>query len=122
MTKLFAPQGYWQQTGEQRKASCNGCGTKGFMGWLVPDTIYLLNVTEACNIHDFMYAAGQTQADKEEADRVFLNNMVRIINANGGLFRPLRLRRAKTYFHFVDQLGGPAFWDNKNQAIQFKAV
>ena len=120
--KLFAPLAYWELGAEQHEACCNGCGTKGFIGWLVPDTIWLLNVTEACNIHDFMYAAGQTQADKEEADRVFLNNMIRIINAKGGLLRPLRLRRAKTYYQFVNQLGGPAFWDDKNETTEFKTA
>lgn len=92
------------------------------MGWLVPDTIYLLTVTEACNIHDYMYSIGSNLGDKDEADRVFLNNLVRLIQDHGGLLKPLRLCRAKTYYKFVVGLGGPAFWDNKNQVTEFKTI
>jgi len=119
--KLFAPAEYWRLTDEQKRGICNGCGSSGAFGWLVPDTMYLLNVRRACDIHDFMYEVGKTQADKEEADRVFLNNMVRIINGRGGLFRRLRLRRAKKYYLAVYHFGGSAFWDGKNNLEEFRA-
>lgn len=43
---LKAPPGYWRLSPEQREAICNGCGPKK-LGFLVPDTIWGLNVREA---------------------------------------------------------------------------
>ena len=114
---LFAPPEYWQLTDEQRKDICNGCGTKGFCGYLVPDNLWGLDITEACNIHDYMYHIGQTIADKELADRVFLNNMIRLIDAGTrwNWLKRRRVREAKVYHYFVVEFGGPAFWADKNQ-------
>lgn len=118
MAKLFAPEKYWKLSDCERSKVCNGCGTKGLGGLLVPDTLWGLSIEEACDIHDYMYSRGATIADKEEADRTFLNNMVRIIQEDGTGAWPvkqLRLRRAKTYYEAVRIFGGPAFWANKNK-------
>lgn len=114
---LYAPPSYIAASAEVRARVCNGCGTKGWKGKLVPDTIYGLKISEACNIHDWMYAQGSTLADKDEADRVFLNNILRIIAAEGGInaLQWLRRRRAHTYYESVARFGGPAFWDGKNE-------
>lgn len=115
-THLFAPAPYWQLSEAQRAEICNGCGTKGLVGALVPDTIYGLRVTPACNIHDFMYVLGATIADKESADRVFFNNLLRLIDAGTRWqwLKRLRATRARTYFQAVRMFGGPAFWEGKN--------
>lgn len=115
--ELYAPQSYIQATTEERKRVVNGCGAGGWLRALVPDTMYGLDVSEACNIHDWMYATGLTIEDKAAADRVFLNNLLRIIDANTSwwLLRRLRYRRARTYFEAVQHFGGPAFWTGKNQ-------
>jgi hypothetical protein len=114
--KLFAPENYWSATDEVREIVANGCGTSGWKGWLVPETMWGLCITPACNIHDWMYAVGQTMEDKKEADNVFLNNMLRIITASGGWWwlQSLRRTRAKDYYEAVSCFGGPAFWDKKN--------
>ncbi len=114
MIVLYAPKEYWET--QDRTAICNGCGTKGLGGILVPDTLYGLSVTDACNIHDWMYAYGRSAADKEEADRVFLNNMVRIVQGRTqwGWLKSLRLRRARKYYLAVKYGGGPAYWTGKN--------
>jgi hypothetical protein len=111
--KLYAPLEYWQLT---NNTDVNGCGTGGWKNTLVPETLWGLSVTEACNIHDWMYLVGKTNDDKVTADRVFLNNMTRIINANRScwVIRILRLRRAKLYYEAVKYFGGPAFWHGKN--------
>lgn len=113
---LFAPQSYINASPEVLKAVLNGCGTAGWKGWIVPDTLYFLSITPACNIHDWMYTAGSTKEDKEEADRVFLNNMIRLIEEAGGpwLLKKLRRNRAYVYYESVSHFGGPAFWDGKN--------
>lgn len=115
IVRLYAPPEFWQLTPAEKEKRCNGCGPKGY-GLFIPDTIWGLRITPACDIHDFMYALGETEADKCEADRVFLNNMIRLIDAAGSwsIVRWLRQRRAMTYYQAVHELGGPAFWSGKN--------
>ena len=64
-----------------------------------------------------MYTTGHTIEDKDAADRVFLNNMLRIIRAHtkSRWLRYLRAKRAKIYYHAVCLFGGPYFWDDKNR-------
>lgn len=114
---LYAPPSYIAASAEIRACVCNGCGTRGWKGKLVPETIYGLKISAACDIHDWMYVVGSTLADKEEADRVFINNILRIIEAEGGLnlVQWLRRRRAYIYYEAVSHFGGPAFWADKNE-------
>lgn len=121
---LYAPKSYIDAPQEVRDAVVNGCGTSGWKGYLVPDTIWGLNIVEACRIHDWMYAEGETLVDKDEADRVFLNNMLRLVAAAGGfgLLQALRRRRARIYFEAVSRFGGPAFWHEKNRLENMIAV
>ena len=124
MTTLFAPPDFWRLSAIAKKKICNGCGTKGLCGYLIPDTIWGLKITIVCDIHDFMYDVGKTLKDKEEADRVFLNNLLRLIDAETSLavLKWLRRRRAKTYYDAVCLLGGPAFWAGKNKGEELGAV
>lgn len=116
---LFAPPSYWKLPYEERKRRRCGPG-RGVLEWLVPETIYGVSVTSACSIHDFMYSIGSTIEDKNEADRVFLNNMIRLIESHDGLFfmQRLRLKRAFLYYEAVSHFGGPAFWKNKNKPTE----
>jgi hypothetical protein len=113
---LYAPESYVRAVPDVRRYVANGCGPSGWKGYLVPETIYLLPVREACDIHDWMYAEGETIADKDSADRTFLNNLLRLINAAGGprWLVWLRTRRALKYYKAVCLFGGPAFWKEKN--------
>lgn len=113
---LFAPRSYIKATDKEKRAVCNGCGTSGWKGELVPETVWGLSITAACNIHDWMYHTGESICDKDEADRAFLNNMLRVIDNAGGnwLIKKLRRRRARTYYIAVRDFGGPAFWAGKN--------
>jgi len=114
---LYAPESYVSAPPEVRAAVANGCGPGGWKVDIVPDTIWGLDISAACNIHDWMYAAGTTIADKDEADRVLLNNMLRLIEAAGGwrILRALRRHRARIYYEAVRHFGGPAFWAGKNR-------
>lgn len=126
---IFAPKAYWELTKEEKKKICNGCGPQGWKFDIIPDTMWFLDISEACNAHDFMYhVARPTVKDKDEADRVFLNNLTRIIDAKtkkrikffwGSFVNPIykmRLHRAKLYYKFVRDHGGPAFWTGKNDS------
>ena len=112
--RLYAPESYWTATPDERSAVCNGCGTAGWKGKLVPNTMWGLNIRKACDIHDWMYHYGKTEADRYDADKAFLNNLIRIINNHGGVLAGLRRYRATTYYNAVHRFGGAAFWDNKN--------
>ncbi len=120
--KLYAPNEYWASTHEELEKIVNGCGTSGWKGLLVPDTLWGLSVSGSCNIHDWMYHHGKDSDDKLDADRAFLNNMVRTINyhTSNWVLRKLRLRRARIYYEAVKTFGGPAFWDNKNSPEEFR--
>jgi hypothetical protein len=120
--KLYAPQGYWKLSLEAKRNLCNGCGTRGVVGILIPDTLYGLRITEACFIHDYMYVVGTNHADKKEADRVFLYNMLRITHArtSSRILTWLRRRRAREYYLAVKTFGGPAFWAGKNSEMTYR--
>jgi hypothetical protein len=115
--KLYAPKEYWDASDEEREANCNGCGSElDLSGTLVPNTMYGLNVIQACCIHDWMYAKGQTLADKLFADCMFLFNLVIIIlNSSGLLLKIPRLLRATKYFIAVVRYGETSFFDNKEK-------
>lgn len=114
---LYAPQTFVDATLERRGEICNGCGT--WDSWkleYITDRLFGLSIKEACDIHDWMYVFGQTEKDREEADRVFRNNMLRIVEWCGGwgpiIF--LRRRKAQHYYVLVKTFGGIYFWANKN--------
>jgi len=106
----------WPEHHELNKAIANGCGTAGWKGKLVPDKIYGLRITPACQVHDVDYHFGKGIVAKDQADRTFLNNMIRIIEAKKRSWRWvtfLRLKRARKYYLSVKYFGGPAFWAGK---------
>lgn len=94
---------------------CNGCGAAGAKFDFVPDRIFGTDISAACIIHDFMYHEGRTIEDKDEADRVFLNNLLRIIARENKWYKPVMLMRirARNYYRAVKYFGGPAFWAGK---------
>jgi hypothetical protein len=98
------------------KFNDNGCGS-GWNALLVPDHLWFCNIKPACKIHDMMYAFGEEDIEgKQTADRVFLNNMVRIVVAKTSWKRLMRhrLNLARYYYEVVRDYGGPAYWENKN--------
>uniref|UniRef100_A0A6M3IQ10 DUF1353 domain-containing protein n=1 Tax=viral metagenome TaxID=1070528 RepID=A0A6M3IQ10_9ZZZZ len=114
--KLYIPDEYKDLSKDKLKLLTNGCGPAGWKYDLVPDKIYGLCIKRACDIHDICYFYGKTNEDKATADRIFFNNILRIIDQghNWWLLKFLRRRRAKKYFYAVKWFGGPAFWNNKN--------
>jgi hypothetical protein len=108
---LTAPDGFWRLHPKDYKRICNGMGPKGF-GWLVPDTMWGLNVSRAGDIHDFMYYWGLWP--REFCDKLFLRNILAIINKKGGKLAPLRRVRAHTYYKAVSLFGASSYsWRNK---------
>ena len=131
---LYAPPDYWDLTQEQLdKLLDNGeCGS-GWIGELVvPDGFFGISMTKCCEIHDYMYHTGKPSIKgKEEADRVFLNNMTRTIYWTTASYedeeekkrtRHDALIQAKLYYKGVHWFGGPAYWSNKNKPETYRAV
>jgi hypothetical protein len=110
---LISTLGYKALKPEAKKEICNGCGSAGAKFDFIPDTIYGLNITEVCNIHDYDYHVGETEEDRRAADHRFLNNLMIIINMKGGWLRWFRRRRALKYYEAVRELGSDAFWAGK---------
>ncbi|MEX2524481.1 MAG: hypothetical protein WD750_05955 [Gammaproteobacteria bacterium] len=115
---LACPQSFLDAPDELRRQVCNGCGSAQAKFDFIPDTVWFLPIRKACDIHDWMYAQGRDIEDKRQADRVFLNNMLRLVERERGivgrLLKPLRRRRALKYYEAVNAFGGPAFWSGKN--------
>jgi hypothetical protein len=116
---LDCPPGYLDLSEIEKFTICNGCGRAGAKFDFIPQTVWGLDITEACYVHDYAYFLGESWADKERADRQFFNNMLVIIeNKSNFLLRALRRRRALKYYEAVCELGGAAFWAGKQGVKQ----
>jgi len=106
---LTYPRGY----DDLPEDALNGCGPAGWKFDLVPDTIWGLCVTEACNIHDAMYYTGLDEKDRTHADNTFLNNLNRIITHESRFKFLARFRRRRAWLMFaaVRKFGGNHFSD-----------
>lgn len=125
---LYLPEGYKNMSYASKNNICNVCGFSDIE--YMPDYIWGLRISEACKIRAYMYHFAEPIIEaKEEADRVFLNNMVRIINRNTSSFlinlgcikirNPLiwlRRRAAYSYYDKMKKFGGPEFWAGKNDS------
>lgn len=110
--KLYAPNTYWELDDDYKSMICNGCGAKG--GIKVPDTFLGLNISEACNIHDYMYYLGKTKGDFLFSNAMFMMNMTAIILGNSNwLTKLLRMGYATKYFTAVALYGDKAYWKGK---------
>lgn len=105
---------------------CNGCGARD--GINVPDSIWGMSITLACNVHDWDYQEGWTQEDKAAADERFRRNIQKLIDysyeSSGWFLRWTGLRRllrwlrgwrAQTYYLAVHYHGDAAFWHGKER-------
>ena len=111
---LYAPKSYVDASQAERDKICNGCGAADAKFDFVPDSILGLSIGCCCDIHDWMYNEGVTLEHKKEADRVFLNNTLRVIENKGGWFKGWRRKIAYGYYSAVKHFGGPAYWEGKN--------
>ena len=107
---LFGPIKFWELNWADIESSYNGCGA-GWNEGIVPDRIWGTDIRVCCQIHDHMYAWGDSDWDRLVADMIFLINLIfRIQNESKMKFlNPLRYYRAVTYFVFVRTFGGVAF-------------
>ena len=110
---LFVPTSYDRATIAQRKEVCNGCGSAQAKFDFVPDNIWGMSITPACDAHDWGYYVGKTWRDKFIHDICFLNNMLVLTIRHGGRLRWLRYMRAIKYWIAVHEKGDTAYWASK---------
>ena len=76
-----------------------------------------MDISQACNLHDWEYYEGITWEDKLKADRNFLYNLLTIINEDAknvsSKITNQRYEKALTYFRFVSMYGKFAFISGK---------
>jgi hypothetical protein len=124
MVKLFADEDYWSVS-EKIRANW-GCGPGGIGDVLVPDTVWGLNIKPACQIHDWYYRhwPEDTEEARLRADRIFFNNMLRIVNAKtkNRLLLALRRLRCKTYYKMVRSFGATAYFMDRNLENTYQEV
>ena len=88
----------------------NGCGREGFEERAIPDTMWGLDVSPVCRVHDLMYQQAkerarrhrdqaQLTAEEKFSDGVMAMNLVTLISTKtkNRLLRWMRLRRAYKY-------------------------
>ena len=109
--ELFAPSEFWDLTDEEKAEVTNGCGAASAAIDFVPDTIYGLDISASCDIHDFSYNEGGLEEDKFIADLFLLINALQIIKqeSSNNFTKTLRYSRAIKYFYAVDFFGDDAF-------------
>ena len=99
--------------------TCCGAGKVG--DWLVPDSIWGVNISPACWVHDQMFAvAPATWGAFHYANAVFFVNIAAIIQARSAnaLIRTLRIARASLYLLAVSTAGASIFWAMKKEGQQ----
>lgn len=111
--QLLAPASYLTADATERALVCNGCGPGSWRLDMIPDSILGLDISAACNVHDWMY---EWDGDREKADVWFLANMV--ISAMGGSkwLLPIRMVIISNYFLAV-RFGGEVHHNKTNTQV-----
>jgi hypothetical protein len=95
-----------------------GCGPGGAGDKLVPDTMYGLDISPACRVHDWYYRffPEDTEEARAMADRIMKNNLLRIVEAHtkNRVLLWLRRRRCHTYYTMVRMFGAPSYFHDRN--------
>jgi len=120
MINYYIPPEVWKRLVDKNIPK-NGCGA-GWSAILIPDKWLGLDFTISCGIHDEMYYLGETFEDKVIADRVFLNNMLRVVNTRPLCLQPFGRVLARQYYDKVVKYGGSAYWDGKNKPEEMRYV
>ena len=93
----------------------NGCGPDG-VGEITPDTIYGLDISDLCCVHDHMSERCSNLIDEIIADAVLAANLVvRIVNNSNAFMVWLRMGRATKYIWAVASTTYTKSYWEKNQ-------
>lgn len=100
---LLAPESYRKASEDEKKKVLNECGPDGPLNSVIPNNLLGLDISESCNIHDWMFVKSESQADHHVSDLIFLNNMKRQIEegTENKFLRFFRKIAARLYFGAV---------------------
>jgi hypothetical protein len=94
-----------------------GCGPGGFGDYLVPDTMWGLDISESCRIHDWYYRfySDRSEAAREWADICLRENSLLIVrtHSTNWFTKTFRAIRCKTYYKMVRRFGESSWNDVK---------
>lgn len=79
----------------------NGCGREGIENRIVPDTIWGLDISPACRVHDYMYIHADSLAEENYADAIFGANLISLIQQKTS-FPPLKWLRLRMAYKYID--------------------
>ena len=101
--KLLAPLTMVRVPMSDIMDATNGCGREGIEERLIPDTIWGLDISPVCRVHDWMYADADTAEEENYADAIFGANLISLIKqkTSSRILQWLRLRRAYKYVDAV---------------------
>lgn len=105
---LYIPANYDKLSDDDKSRICNGVGSKRFA--FIPESIIGVSIHEPANIHDYMYFVGKNLWEKGFADRMFLYNMLVVIQEKESRLNGVRKRVAFLYYQAVRGFGTPAFF------------
>ena len=125
--KLYADKECWEfKEKHPEEFASFGCGPGGWGDFVVPDKILGVSVKQCCEIHDWYYRFywQDTEEARERADRIFLNNMNRVIRAKSKSprMRKLRFLMAAGYYKAVRLFGASAYFDERNPDLEYREV
>ena len=92
----------------------NGAGPKG-SGHFVRDSLfYKFKVTEAANVHDFLYSEyGLREVTQKDADNLFLEMMLQDLKKHS-LFSKILNKPLIYIYYFSVKIFGSLFWTKQN--------
>jgi hypothetical protein len=101
--KLLAPLTMVRHPMSEIMDATNGCGREGIEERLIPDTIWGLDISPVCRVHDWMYIDADTTEEENYADAIFGANLISLIKqkTKSRVLQWLRLRRAYKYVDAV---------------------
>jgi hypothetical protein len=100
---LDCPRSMAEADFEEIMLVTNGCGRDGLEGRLVPDSIWWLDISPACRVHDWMYGEVESLQDERDADSLLAKNLISLIQqkTDNKFLLWLRLHRAYKYISAV---------------------
>ncbi|MCB9092886.1 MAG: hypothetical protein H6620_10030 [Halobacteriovoraceae bacterium] len=87
-SRLIAPREYRKLTADQKSKIVNQCGPDGPLNSLVPSSLIGLDISEVCDIHDWMFTQARNSHEFKVANNVFFKNLKKKI-AEYTSFAPL---------------------------------
>lgn len=98
------------------KKTVNGAGPSGKGEWVRDTLFYKYCVTEAANVHDFLYSAyGPKEISRKDADDFFLFYMLVSLDRQKEISKVLNTPLVYSYYYAVRAFGW-SFWSKDKNA------